>query len=578
MRGPHCPRPRSALASTIPPPASLPRRTWWLLALVMTVIWFGALDMRRLQHPDEGRYAEIAREMAVSGDWVTPRLNDLKYFEKPPLQYWVGAATFNALGVDEWTARLPAALAGFLAIVAVGFTAARLAGHEAGIFAALVLAGSVWHAGLAHLLTLDAVLSCWLALALCAFLLAQRADVKGSAQRNWMLVAYAAAAGATLTKGLVALAIPGATLVLYSMLTRDTGPWRRLHALPGLAVYFALTAPWFVLAERANPGFAQFFFVHEHFQRFLTESHRRTGEWYYFVPWFVLGIMPWLLVWAWTLPRSWRAAPLAANGFSWERFCVVWAAFVFGFFSNSGSKLPSYILPMFPALALILGFELTRLSARALAWIALPLAVGAPALLVAYAVGFDRLVAELAIDITPASIYQAFGPWLAAATAVFGAGGVAAFVLFRRGTRAAKAGGIAALSLSMLLGLQLALVGHDAFAVVRSAYGILQDAQRANGQPFDPAFPVYQVQSYDQTLPFYLRRPTPLVEYRDEMGPGLDAEPQKGLNEADWIEAWSAAPQAYALMQAGTAAELAQKNVPMRILARDPRRVFVARR
>ena len=117
-------------------------------------------------------------------------------------------------------------------------------------------------------------------------------------------------------------------------------------------------------------------------------------------------------------------------------------------------------------------------------------------------------MAELAIDITPASIYQAFGPWLAAATAVFGAGGIAAFALFRRGTPAAKAGGIAALSLAMLLGLQLALVGHDAFAVVRSAYGILQDAQRANGQPFDPAFPVYQVQSYDQTLPFYLRRPT----------------------------------------------------------------------
>jgi len=544
----------------------------------MTVIWFGALDMRRLQHPDEGRYAEIAREMAVSGDWVTPRLNDLKYFEKPPLQYWLGAATFDALGVDEWTARLPAALAGFLAIVAVGFTAARLAGRDAGIFAALVLAGSVWHAGLAHLLTLDAVLSFWLALALCAFLLAQRAEAAGSAQRNWMLVAYAAAAGATLTKGLVALAIPGATLVLYTLLTRDTGPWRRLHALPGLAVYLALTAPWFVLVERANPGFAQFFFVHEHFQRFLTESHKRTGEWHYFVPWFVLGIMPWLLVWAWTLPRSWAAAPVAANGFSWERFCVVWAAFVFGFFSLSGSKLPSYILPMFPALALVLGFELTRLSARALAWIALPLAVGAPALLVAYFAGFDRLVAELAIDITPASIYQAFGPWLAAATAVFGAGGIAAFALFRRGTPAAKAGGIAALSLAMLLGLQLALVGHDAFAVVRSAYGILQDAQRANGQPFDPAFPVYQVQSYDQTLPFYLRRPTTLVEYRDEMGPGLDAEPGKGLNEADWLERWSAAPQAYALMQAGTAAELARKNVPMRILARDPRRVFVARR
>ena len=318
--------------------------------------------------------------------------------------------------------------------------------------------------------------------------------------------------------------------------------------------------------------------MREHFERFLTESHRRTGEWHYFVPWFVVGIMPWLLVWAWTLPRSWRAAPVAANGFSWERFCVVWAAFVFVFFSVSGSKLPSYILPMFPALALVLGFELTRLSARALAWIALPLAVGAPILLVGYVAGYDRLVAALASDQTPASIYAAFGPWLAAALVAAGAGGIAAVWLFRRATPAAKSGGIVALSFAMLISLQLALIGHDAFAAVRSAYGILQDAQRANGQPFDPAFPVYQVQSYDQTLPFYLRRPTTLVEYRDEMGPGLDAEPHKGLHEAAWIEAWAAAPQAYALMAIGTAAELAQKNVPMRILARDPRRVFVARR
>jgi hypothetical protein len=138
--------------------------------------------------------------------------------------------------------------------------------------------------------------------------------------------------------------------------------------------------------------------------------------------------------------------------------------------------------------------------------------------------------------------------------------------------------GIAALSLSMMIGMQLAFVGHDAFSRVRSAYQILEDAQRANGQPLNPAFPVYQVRSYDQTLPFYLGRPTPLVDYRDEMGPGLDAEPGKGFNEAMFLEAWNAAPQAYALMPAATAAELGANRVPMRELARDPRRVFVARR
>ncbi len=558
--------------------ASLSRSAWWLLALAAALIWFAGLDARRLQHPDEGRYAEIAREMAVSGDFVTPRLNDLKYFEKPPLQYWVGALAFKAFGVTEWTARLPAALAGFLAVLVVGWTGARLAGPTTGAYAAFALLGCVWHAGLSHILTLDAVLSFWLTLALCGFLLAQRDGLSAATQRHWMWIAYAAAAGATLSKGLVALAIPGATLVLYSLVTRDGGPWRRLHAGSGTLLYLALTAPWFVLVARANPEFLRFFFIHEHLDRFLGDSHNRTGEWWYFVPWFVLGIMPWLLVWMVTLPRSWRDAAVAANGFAWARFCIVWAAFIFVFFSMSGSKLPSYILPMFPALALVVGYEMTRLSTRALAWIALPLAVGASALFVAWLVAYPRLVAVLADPITPASIYEEFGPWIGATFAVFAAGGTLALALFRRGSAPAKTWGIATLALTTLLALQLAFIGQDSFRNVRSSWDLLAAAQRAGGGTLDPALPVYQVHSYDQTLPFYLQRPTPLVAYRDEMSLGLAAEPHKGFNEAEWLVLWQAAPQAYAVMPRDTAADLAARGVPMRVLATDPRRAFVARR
>jgi 4-amino-4-deoxy-L-arabinose transferase-like glycosyltransferase len=558
--------------------ASLPRQAWWLLALIAALIWFAGLDSRRLLHADEGRYAEIAREMAVSGDYVTPRLNDLKYFEKPPLQYWVGAIIFNTVGVSEWTARLPAALAGFLAVLVVGWTGARLAGSTTGAYAALTLLGCVWHAGLAHFLSLDAVVGFWLALTLCAFLLAQRDGLTAPAQRHWMWIAYAAAAGATLSKGLIALVIPGATLVLYSLVTRDGGPWRRLHAASGTLLYLVLTVPWFVLVARANPEFLRFFFIHEHFNRFLSESHNRTGEWWYFVPWFVLGLMPWVLVWLVTLPRSWREAAIAGNGFSWARFCIVWATFIIVFFSLSGSKLPSYILPMFPALALVVGYEMTRLSARALAWIALPLAVGASVLFVAWLVGYPRLVAVLADPRTPAAIYDEFGPWIGATLAVFALGGTIAVMLFRRGTAASKTLGIATLSLATLTALQLGFVGQDSFRHVRSSWDLLAAAQRANGGPLDPAAPVFQVHSYDQTLPFYLRRPTPVVAYRDELALGLDAEPHKGLNEAAWILAWQAMPQGYALMGPEVAAELAAKGVPMRVLASDPRRTFVSRR
>src|SRR6476660_8752128 len=159
--------------SSSPPIAAYSRRACILLAILAAIAWFANLDVRKLQHPDEGRYAEIAREMAVTGDWVTPRLDGLKYFEKPPLQYWLTAASFKAFELDEWTARLPGALAGFLTLAIVGYVGSVLASKAVGAYAATALAGCVWPFGIAHMVTLDALLTFWLALALGAFLLAQ---------------------------------------------------------------------------------------------------------------------------------------------------------------------------------------------------------------------------------------------------------------------------------------------------------------------------------------------------------------------------------------------------------------------
>ena len=562
--------------------ASLPRSVWWLIAAALLVAWFSGIAVRKLQHPDEGRYAEIAREMAVSGNWVTPRLNGLKYFEKPPFQYWATAAAFNIFGVHEWTARLVPALAGMIAVVIVGMTAARLDGATTGVYAALVLAASFWHFALAQLLTLDSVLSAWLAANLCAFLLAQRDGLTPPARRNWMLVAYAAAAGATLTKGLVAVVIPGATLVLYSLATRDAGPWKRLHLVPGLALYLLLTVPWFLLVSRVNPEFAEFFFIHEHFERFLTTEHRREGSWYYFVPLFLAGILPWLFIWLWTVTRSWRNAASNTNGFSWPKFCLVWAAFVFVFFSFSSSKLPSYILPIFPALALVLGWQLTQLRPQTIAMLLLPLAVLSSLLFVAVVVTLGIFIPDLADANTPAEIFHTFAPWVVAAVGIMAASAIAAFLLLRRGTGAAKTLGIVALALGTVAGMQVGFVGYDAFRVTRSAYDLVRAAEvveaQGGGGPLDPRIPVYQVRTYDQTLPFYLGRTTTLVAYRDEMALGLDTEPERGFaTEASWIPFWKALPQGYALIRLDDYAALVAQAVPMRVVARDPRRVFVAR-
>jgi len=560
-------------------PAALPRATLLALLALFTLAWFVNLDGRRLQHPDEGRYAEIGREMAFTGDWVTPRLNDLKYFEKPPLQYWLTAAGFKAFGVREGVARLVPATAGFVALFAIGYAGWKLGGPTLGVYAWLVLAGTFWWFGLAHFVTLDAVLASALAVALAAFLVAQRTGASARARLAFMLVAWAAATAALLTKGLVALAIPAGALVLYTLTTRDVGPWKRLHLGPGLALGTALAAPWFVIVSARNPEFARFFFIHEHVERFLTTEHNRPGAWWYFVPVLAAGLLPWLGVFVWTAIASWRQAAPDAQGFSWQRFCFAWAAFVFLFFSASGSKLPSYILPMFPALALPIAWQLERLSTRTLFRLSLPLVLITATLLAGTVFGFDAVVNRLADAITPATLYRNAEPWVVAAFAVGTAGGIVALVLGRRDTPAARLATIATVSLTSIVGLQCAFAASDAFNPTRSGAALVAQLRADADPPFNLAAPVFQVGVYDQTLPFYLGHPTTVVAYRDELALGIDAEPGKAIATlAEWEARWRALPQGYAVLQVETLLELQKAGVPFRVNAHDARRVMIARR
>ena len=561
------------------PVAALSRRSWILIFAAIAIAWFSNLDVRKLQHPDEGRYAEIAREMYASGDWVTPRLNGLKYFEKPPLQYWLTAASFRAFELDEWTARLPGAIAGFLTVLFVGYVGSIIASPAAGVYGAVALAGCVWPFGIAHMVTLDALLTFWLTLALGSFLLAQHWHRAPALSRRWMLLAWAATAGGVMTKGLIALVIPFATLVIHSLVTRDRTPWARLHPVGGLVVLLLLAAPWFVVVSTRNPEFARFFFIHEHFERFLTTGHRRTGAWWYFLPMLALGMLPWTSVFLWRLRHGWRDAAAAPGDFAWARFCLVWCAFILVFFSVSGSKLPSYILPIFPAAALALGWQLARMPPRTLATLTAMLAASTGLLWLMSVVGWSRLAAALADERTPLALYQALGPWVELALGIAATGYAIGWIAFRRDSERGKTIGIVALSLTTLLALQAVYSASDVFRATRSAADLVTVLENAADPPYDRSAPFFQVRMYDQTLPFYLERTTTVVEYRDEMGPGLDAEPERGIaREADWIARWRTLPQGYAMLAPDTHRELAAAGVPLRVIASDTRRVLVARR
>ncbi len=187
------------------------------LFLLIATIWLAHIGDRKLANPDEGRYSVLAMHMSDSGDFVTPRLNGLKYFEKPPMQYWAAATAFKTFGKSEWSARLYTALCGLLTILLVAYTAGRLFTREIGIFTGLALVACPYYMALAQIVTLDMGLTFWLTLSVCGFLLSQRTEPDApqkSEKLGWLLVGWAAAAGAVLSKGLIGIVFPAAILFL----------------------------------------------------------------------------------------------------------------------------------------------------------------------------------------------------------------------------------------------------------------------------------------------------------------------------------------------------------------------------
>lgn len=547
----------------------------WTLIILFLLVWFWMLGARVLVPTDEGRYAEMAREMVATQDWITTRLNGIKYFEKPPLQTWMNAITFELFGLGEWQARLWTGLCGLLGIGLTAYTGTRIFSGRVGFYGALVLASSFFWAGMGHINTLDMGLSGMMTIALCSLLMAQRDGVSREGQRNWMLLCWAGMALAVLSKGLIGIVLPGAVLVLYSVFARDWAIWKRLHLVKGLILFFAICTPWFLAVSLRNPEFPQFFFIHEHFQRFTTKIHSRTGPWYYFIPILVLGIIPWLGVFFQSLWRGTReqrdtAGYNSLNGgrFQPKRLLLVWAVFIFVFFSISDSKLPSYILPIFPALALLIACYLEEADYKALAWagslVALPSAV---------ALAFIPRAPSLAKNAYSLPLIEAHVPYLYAGALIFFVGGIAAIRLARQH----KDWAVTSLATTAFVAGQLLMLGHDP----QGRYSAGVDYVPVLQAELKPETPIYLVGRYEQALPFYLRRTMTLVEHADEMEFGLKQEPQLWLPTVDafvaqWVADHAAGKKDIAIIDPTIYKQLVERKLPMRLIGQDPRRVIVA--
>jgi 4-amino-4-deoxy-L-arabinose transferase-like glycosyltransferase len=556
---------RSTLMNDMPSRLPLTRLSLLLLIAALAVIWFAPLGLRHLVPSDEGRYAEMAREMFVTGDWITPRYNGYKYFEKPPLQTWANALTFAWFGIGEWQARLYTALTGFAGVLLIGYTGTRVFNGVTGFCAAVVLATSPYWNLMAHFDTLDMGLSFWMQLTLCSLLLAQRPNLPVPQVRLWMWLCWAGMALALLSKGLVGLILPGAVLVLYTLIARDWALWRRLYIGSGLILFLIITAPWFVLVQIRNPEFLNFFFIVQQFQRYLTPEQNRPGAFYYFVPVLIVGFLPWLSV-TFQSVRHALKVPRQPNGFAPVMLLLIWTAFIFLFFSASHSKLLSYTLPIAPSIALLIAIYLPLLTRvqwhRHLTGYAVFLVVAA----------FGAIfLGRMGSGHTPNSLYREFQVWVYAALAVAFVVTLAAIWLNRR----SSIGGVVLLGTAWLLMGTIAGTGHDVFGRESSGVQLVPAVKAAMARlPADTPF--YSVAKLDHTMPFYLGHTMIMVQEPDELEFGVTTEPQKWLPTIDaWIQRWNAEPYGLALMPPGRYDELLAKHVPMQVVARDERRVIV---
>jgi len=532
-----------------------------LVAVVAAIIWFTQLGYRDLIEPDEGRYAEIPREMVATGDWVTPRLNGFKYFEKPALQYWATATAYTLFGDNTTTARLWPALTGFLGALWAGFLGLRLYNRSAGFYAFLITLSGLLYFVDGHYLVLDMSLSVFLFAGVGCLVLAQRSRDDAANLRNWMLAGWTALALATLSKGLIGVVLPAATVVVYSLWARDWALWRQLHLVKGLAVFLLVTAPWFIAVSLANPEFPQFFFIHEHLQRYTSTVHEREGAYWYFLPVFLLGIFPWVAVALKSLLRpefSSRSRGMA--GFDAERFLWTFALVVFMFFSAGQSKLPSYILPMMPVVAILAGRKLaTEGYHRVDAWL---LAIMALALLLT---GWQ--INLLASDSISADMYLAYRPWIFA-----GAGLYVVAALLANLVRRLRTTHIATIGLLALLAAQVVLLGFQSLAASRSSHELARSI-RAN---VPEGTEIFALASYPQSLAFYMKQTLTLVIVTDEMKMGIQQEPDRWIgSEEEFLAHWAATDQAVAVFRDHDLEKYMPLLEPARIIYSGPRRAAV---
>jgi 4-amino-4-deoxy-L-arabinose transferase-like glycosyltransferase len=462
----------------------------WLLALALAVPVLGLTSP--LLEVDDARYAQVPAEMAASGDWVLPTLDATAYVEKPPLWYWTAAASYKIFGVSEGAARLAMLLFAFLGVAGAWWLGSWL--YDPGVgraSAAATATASLW-IFLTHNMTVDMPVSVCL---LWTTALALRAMARPDDARWAAPAAWAAAAFAFLSKGLISVLLPGLWVtglaILFPKLRRGA---RALVSPLGVLLAFAVAAPWFFAMQKRRPDFFHVFFVEQHFQRFLTQKYNRNEPWWFYLAVLPAGLLPWTMPF---LTGMWRAVRRPLNPDFRGPALAAWVLGVATFFSTSHSKLATYVLPVFPHACLL---AVAALDEGMTAWAAkLQRAFGAVLLAASALAGFALFAGLLpARNWPPPGLPAAAAPMLGVLAVLLIATLGAAMLIAPSSKRPAAllAGGGALAGIFLFFGLRLA-------APLLSAKDVAQ-VVKAEARPEDA---VWTYGTYLHGLPFYARRP-----------------------------------------------------------------------
>ena len=320
------------------------------LIAICLVLFFFKLGDRALWDIDEGKHAVTSKHMVLSGDWITPQYNGEKFYDKPPLHNWLVAVSFLIFGFTEFAARLPAALLGMACVVVTYLMGRQIFGPTTAFLSSVVLATSTEYFVLSRTVVHDISLAFFITLALALFYLGY---LKEKYRRPLFLLGYAAMGFAVLAKGPVGVLLPVTIIGLFLISKRQLIFLRKMQVGWGICILFAIAAPWYILISLKDPDYVGYFFIKQNLGNFFSADVRHPKPFYFYVPVLMGGMFPWSTFLPLALLRGFRSSGSADR--DGMRFVLIWFAVIFIFFSLASSKLGTYILPLFPAAALLMG-------------------------------------------------------------------------------------------------------------------------------------------------------------------------------------------------------------------------------